>query len=308
LFLSCISYSIEMSLSIGFLGLGLMGSVIAKRLADQSRFSLMIWNRSVSAVQQFKKTCLSAEVASSPAAVFAASRLVFTMLSDAKAMRETILSDEVKEKMRTRPDYLTVVQLGTIGREDAVSIQKEVESCGASYIEMPVLGSTAIAAAGELQLLAAGRKDLIESYREVFSVFGNIRFISEEIGKAAIVKLALNNLIISQTAAIALSISLVKQSGIPIETFWDILKGSIAYSPYFDYKFSRMNEHNHSHPNFSTLMMTKDINLIIEEAKQNQMNPAGLEGIRNLAESTIASGYGEDDMSALIEAILGNKK
>jgi len=171
-----------------------------------------------------------------------------------------------------------------------------------------VLGSTPAANAGTLPLLAGGSKELVDSIKDVLSVMGTLRFISEDIGPASVLKLSLNNLVLAQVSAISFSLAMVKSGNLPLDIFWNVMKESPVYSKYFDFKYKRLTTGDYSDPEWSTELLLKDANLIIEEAQQLHLNAASVTGMRDLASATVANGFGQDDIAALIEGALGTKK
>jgi len=233
--------------------------------------------------------------------------IVLIMLNDAEAIQTTLFSDE---KIMKKLSKQVIVQMSTIGSTEAVIFDALCKQNNSSYIECPVLGSTPAASGGTLVLLLSAPKEISEreDVKAVLKTMGTINPISCEIGKSAAVKLSLNQIIAMHMSAISLGASIVQEHGIPLDTFWDVLKNSPIHSKYFDFKHDRLQQHNHSNPNFINLHLLKDINLALNEARLVGLDGSGLEGARKLTESAIKLGYGNDDCSALMEAVLQKKK
>ncbi len=122
-------------------------------------------------------------------------------------------------------------------------------------------------------------------------------------GKAAAMKLALNQLIAALTAAFSLSLALVEAEDVEVDLFMKILRKSALYVPTFDKKISRMLDRNFANPNFPTKHLLKDTDLFLEEAKEIGLDIIGLEGTRKIIEKAIDKGFADDDYSAIFAAI-----
>jgi len=133
--------------------------------------------------------------------------------------------------------------------------------------------------------------------------FGSEPLHIGEIGAAAAVKLALNQLIASLTSTFALSLGFVQNQGVEVEKFMQILRQSALYAPTFDKKLQRMLDRNYENPNFPTKHLLKDTNLFLTEAKSEGLNVSSLEGIRQILEIAQNMGLADDDYSALFSAI-----
>ncbi|MBS1272143.1 MAG: 2-hydroxy-3-oxopropionate reductase [Candidatus Marinimicrobia bacterium] len=121
--------------------------------------------------------------------------------------------------------------------------------------------------------------------------------------KAAPLKLALNQLIASLTAAFGLSLELVRKNGVDLEIFMDILRDSALYSPQFNKKLPRILQQDYDDPNFPTKHLLKDVDLIVQAADSAGLENAGINGVRKIIKNAIEKGYGETDYSSLVEGL-----
>jgi 3-hydroxyisobutyrate dehydrogenase len=122
-------------------------------------------------------------------------------------------------------------------------------------------------------------------------------------GKAASLKLALNQLIAAEISAFALSLGMVQRAGVPIDIFMAILKASALFAPAFEKKLPRLLTRDYQQPNFSTRHLLKDVELFLREASGYALTTSSLEGIRPVLERTIAQGLGDSDYSAIFEVV-----
>jgi 3-hydroxyisobutyrate dehydrogenase len=125
-----------------------------------------------------------------------------------------------------------------------------------------------------------------------------------EVGSAAALKLALNQLIASLTSAFALSLAFLSKQEVDLEKFMTILRQSALYAPTFDKKLTRMLEENYANPNFPTKHLLKDVNLFLAESEQLDLTVFPLTGVQRLLEKALSLGLADEDYSALYTATL----
>jgi 3-hydroxyisobutyrate dehydrogenase len=182
-------------------------------------------------------------------------------------------------------------------------LQAEVFSRGGDYFEAPVLGSVPQIQTGELIVMVGSEPEQYDRWKDLLAVFDPEPKFIGPVGSAAALKLALNNLIGSLTMAFAMSLGIVLREQIPVETFMRILRSSALYAPTFDKKLERMLERDFQNPNFSARLMLKDVELVAEEARKLGLQASATEGAQQALERAIELGFGEEDYSALYNAI-----
>jgi 3-hydroxyisobutyrate dehydrogenase len=128
----------------------------------------------------------------------------------------------------------TIIQMGTIRPEESVQIDAAIQAAGGDYFEAPVLGSIPQAQQAELIVMVGGSTEQFTQWRDLLAAFGPEPRHIGPLGKAAAVKLALNQLIGALTGAFSLSLGMVQRHGIDVETFMSILRSSALYAPTFD--------------------------------------------------------------------------
>ena len=273
-----------------------MGQPMVKRLLE-AKISVVSYNRTQSKLAPLRDA--GAKIADSPQEAIRESECVILMLTNATAIYDTLLSEASRQELKGR----TVVQMGTISPSDSKAIASEVVAAGGEYIEAPVLGSIPEAEAGKLMVMVGASDEQFQKWLPLLKNFGSEPLHIGEIGAAAAVKLALNQLIASLTSTFALSLGFVQNQGVEVEKFMQILRQSALYAPTFDKKLQRMLDRNYENPNFPTKHLLKDTNLFLTEAKSEGLNVSSLEGIRQILEIAQNMGLADDDYSALFSAI-----
>ncbi len=283
-------------MKIGFLGTGLMGLPMAKRLIN-ANIPVIAYNRTTSKLQPLQE--MGAEITTEAAAAIKNSEGIILMLSNAAAIEEVLLSPNSKLELQGK----TIIQMGTISPSQSISISKKIMACGGEYLEAPVLGSIPEAETGKLIVMVGGNSQQFEKWRILLKNFSPDPLFIGEIGTAAALKLALNQLISALTSGFALSLGLVQRQGVNVELFMQILRQSALYAPTFDKKLSRMLDRNYANPNFPSKHLLKDTKLFIDEAKLSGLNTSSSEGVLQILEMAVKMNLADGDYSALFSAI-----
>jgi len=282
-------------MKIGVIGTGLMGLPIALRIMEMG-FKVIVYNRTTSKVEPLREA--GATVAGTPQGLITASDCILLMLTNQDAIESVLFRSESQSFLSGK----TIISMGTISPTDSKNIQKEIIKAGGNYLEAPVLGSIPEAKSGTLQIMVGSTEAQFKQWFHVLQSLGEPKYIGE-VGSAAALKLALNQLIASLTTAFALSLNFVQGQGVDIELFMEILRKSVLYAPTFDKKLQRMLAENYQNPNFPTKHLLKDTNLFLKEATSMGLNTSSLEGVRAILEATQILGKSDDDYSALFTTI-----
>lgn len=281
---------------IALLGTGLLGRAIAERLQSAGH-RVTAYNRTTTKALPLQACGIT--VVTRPEQAIAQADCVILLLADAAAIRAVLLTPASLAVLRGK----TVIQMGTIAQEESLSLQDEIERVGGSYCEAPVLGSLTEAKSGTLFVMVGGTEDQFGQWGPLFRSLSREPRLVGPVGKAASLKLALNQLIAAEIAAFALSLALVQRAGVPVDTFMAILRESALFAPAFEKKLPRLLTRDYQHPNFSTGHLLKDVELFLKEASGYELTTSSLEGIRPVLERTIAQGLGDSDYSAIFEAV-----
>jgi 3-hydroxyisobutyrate dehydrogenase len=283
-------------LTITLLGTGLLGRATAERLQSVGH-TVTVYNRTTAKALPLQSCGVT--VVTRPEEAITQADCVVLMLADAAAIRAVLLTPTSLAVLRSK----TVIQMGTIAQDESLALQAEIERVGGSYCEAPVLGSVAEAQAGTLLVMVGGTEGQFVQWGPLFRSLGREPRLIGPAGKAASLKLALNQLIVAEISAFALSLGLVQRAGLPVETFMAILRESALFAPAFEKKLPRLLTRDYQHPNFSTRHLLKDAELFLREASSYALTTSSLEGIRPLLERSIEQGLGDSDYSAIFEVI-----
>src|SRR5690606_19625085 len=149
----------------GFIGLGRMGQAIGGRIVG-GEHDLVVYNRTRSKADELERR--GAKVAASIADAAAGRDVVFTMLTDDKALREVVDAG----LLDALPKAAIHVPMGTHSVTLLAELERVHQQKGRVLVAAPVLGRPDAAAAGQLGIVAAGPADAIEKLAPVFGLFG----------------------------------------------------------------------------------------------------------------------------------------
>jgi 3-hydroxyisobutyrate dehydrogenase len=282
--------------TIALFGTGLMGAPLAERLLDAG-YKVVVWNRSSEKTAALAKK--GALVAQSPAQAVQSAEVLITWLADRRAIQEVLFPPERASLLEGK----TLLQMATIGPSHSRALMDAAHAHGADYLEAPVLGSIPEAQKGTLLLMVGATAAQYQRFLPLLQVFGANPIHVGEVGQAAAMKLAFNQLIASLTSAFSLSLGLIQEEGVRVELFMDMLRDSALYAPTFDKKLLRMLNRDYANPNFPTRHLLKDTELFLDAAGEHGLIAACLEGVRDTIAVTMAKGLADADYSAVNEVI-----
>jgi 3-hydroxyisobutyrate dehydrogenase len=279
------------------LGLGLMGAEIALRLRREG-FEVIGWNRSPDKAKPLADQALP--IAESRGAAVAASEVAILALSDAAACLDTLFHGDQAPDLSGR----ICIQMGTISPQESRNLAERVETAGGAYLEAPVLGSLPEAREGRLIVMAGGDAGLFDRCLPLLRALGRNPQRIGAVGQGAALKLAMNQLIAGLTATFSLSLGLVRAEGIDVEQFMTLLRGSALYAPTFDKKLAKYLSHDYGGANFPLKHLLKDVRLFREVSSRLGMDTAFITTVEAACIRALAKGYGDQDYSALYEAMV----
>jgi 3-hydroxyisobutyrate dehydrogenase len=178
---------------------------------------------------------------------------------------------------------------------------------GLDFLDAPVTGSRAQAAAGQLSFLVGGSREALDTVRPVLEAMSKEIVLLGPVGSGAKLKLINNFLCGVQIASLAEGIVWLERSGLDMEQALTFLKSGAAGSPLLANLSARMTSRDYA-VNFHLKLMSKDLQYAGEAAAESGVELTTAANARRLFERAIAQGYGEKDMSAVVEPLRGAAK
>lgn len=286
-----------MASKVAILGLGIMGSGMAANLL-KAGFSVAVYNRTPAKAQPLVEK--GAQLAATPADAALDAAFVVSMVADDNASREVWTGKD--GALNALGKAAIAIESSTARPEWIKELAKLVAQRGAEFLDAPVTGSKMQAEGGQLSFLVGGSEEALTAAKPVLQAMSKEIVHVGPIGSGAKLKLINNFLCAVQIASLAEGLTWIERSGLDREKAIDFLKSAAPGSPLFGGVAARMIQQNYS-VNFLLRLMTKDLNYAKAEAAREKVNLTTAETARKLFEGAIAQGYGESDMSAVIEPV-----
>lgn len=222
-------------MTVGFIGLGVMGRPMAARLA-RSGARLAVWSRTSAHCQE--AVTLGARPCLDPGEVFAvADQAVILMLAD-EASTDAVLGRgaQLAAKVRGR----TVINMGTMA--PGWSAQRSMDICeaGGVWVEAPVSGSRGPAEAGELVAMLAGEAEARDLAREIIRPCCRTIFDCGAAPNALRMKLAVNLFLITLVTGLVEATHFAQRAGLDLEAFSAIIGAGPMSSPVAQAKLDKL--------------------------------------------------------------------
>lgn len=274
-----------------------MGTAMARNLV-KAGYDVTVWNRTASKCQQLVNE--GTKFGKTPAETAHACDITFAMLADpASAMQVACGPEGAVEGLGERKGY---VDVSTVDGQTSKAIGKAVAATGALFLEAPVSGSKKPAEDGKLIFLTAGDRLLYDRVAPMLDVMGKSKFFLGETGKGAAMKLVVNMIMGSMMASFSEGLVLGNKIGLDQSTIIEVLSQGAISAPMWTMKGPSMVEGVYP-PAFPLKHQQKDLRLALALAEQvNQPTPVAA-SVNELYKIAKASGLGDKDFSAVIEAL-----
>ncbi len=284
-----------MSLHIAVLGTGLMGAPMAANLLEAGH-RVTVWNRTRAKIEPL--IARGAAAADSAARAAAGADAVVTMLTDGPAVAEVLFDSSVADGLS--PGAL-VIDMSSIPPAAAKDHAARLEERGAAHLDAPVSGGTVGAEAGSLAIMVGGRREDFDRAHDIFAALGRATLVGPH-GAGQIAKLA-NQIIVGVTiGAVAEALLLAAAAGADPAAVREALRGGHAESRILEQHGQRMIDRTFLPGGRGTIHL-KDMNTIIEAARDASLELPLSEATRELFQALVDGGGGDYDHSALLLAL-----
>jgi len=282
---------------IGFAGLGLMGSRMARQFLAKG-FPLTVWNRTPEKCEPL--AAAGARVARTPRELAEGSDVVVTCVADPNAVGRIVFAED-GVRAAARPGF-RYLETSTVSPGLARRVAEVLRSKGADMLEAPMTGSKTGAEKGTLLFMTGGARAVHEELMPVMMAMGSRAIHCGEIGQASVVKLIGNTIISFMLEGLCEGLVVGRKAGLSIETMLEVIMASGYASPYFTFKggaIARRDWDTH----FSIDLLVKDQGLMLDEAGARGAPMPGLAAIREVFQAARAQGFGAEDIAAVVKAV-----
>jgi 3-hydroxyisobutyrate dehydrogenase len=280
---------------VSFLGLGLMGSAMARRLLDHG-FALTVWNRDSRRAAPLVER--GARLAATPADAARGADAVIAMLADDAASRSVWLGESGALGAMERGAI--AIDSGTLTVTWMRELAGLAASRGLSFLDAPVTGSKPQAEQGVLNFLVGGEADAVERAKPLFAVMGKGCVHLGPTGSGALLKLINNFMCGVQLASLGEAIAMAQRSGLDIRRTADVLAAGSPGSPIVKMVVERMVARDYT-PNFLVPLMVKDLTYAIETFAAEGIELSDARAARERFSEAAKAGYQDRDIAAVVE-------
>lgn len=282
---------------VGFIGLGLMGTPIARNILKNG-FELTVWNRTEAKMAPLLEA--GASRADSIGALARRSDVVITMVTDAAAA-EAVICGEGGVLDQARPGTI-VIDMSSIAPEASRSIAARAKARGVAMLDAPVTGNPKVAEAGKLGIMVGGESETLERVRSLLEKLSAVIVHAGPSGAGTTLKLV-NNLILGVAIeAVAEALVLARKAGIDPDCVRQITNVGGARTGAMETRGARMIAHDFS-PHFSTDNMHKDLTTALQLADAVGAVAPAASAALDVLRAARAQGKGSMD-SAVVYAVL----
>jgi 3-hydroxyisobutyrate dehydrogenase-like beta-hydroxyacid dehydrogenase len=278
---------------LGFIGLGNMGSRIAKRLLDHG------YQTTVYDLDAAKAQAIAAQGG-------VVAKDVLELARTADVLLSCLTNDEVVRNVFEGPEGIfarartgtIVLEMSTISPETSRELHSRGAERGVEVMDVAISGSTPAAEAGSLTLLVGGNEELFLAAEPIFQAVAKQFHLLGGPGCGTTMKLVVNTLLGVGMQAIAEAVVLGEKAGLERERLLEVLSKTAVIAPAHVGKLARVAINDYS-PQFPLRLMNKDFQLILKEAAQEHVPMPVTEAAFRVNSDELAHSE-EEDFSAVL--------
>lgn len=279
--------------TIGFIGLGIMGSRMARRLLEAG-YPLGVYNRSPEKGQPL--AARGARIFDSPRDLAGQADVIMSSLADDAAVEQVLLGTD-GALAGARPGAL-LIDLSSVRPDTARTVAAAAIGRGVAMLDAAVSGSTVQADEGSLVVLVGGDPAAYERGRPLFEVIGAASHYLGPSGAGATMKLVVNTLLGVGMQALAEAITLGERAGLDKATLLDVLAQTAVITPGQRAKLANVRREDYP-ATFPLRLMWKDLGNVLRLA-QERATPMPVTAAAQQVYAAAQAQRIEEDFSAVI--------
>jgi 3-hydroxyisobutyrate dehydrogenase-like beta-hydroxyacid dehydrogenase len=278
---------------LGFIGLGYLGSRIARRLVAAG-FPMIAYDRDHAKAAEL--SALGAKVARDPGELASEVDVILSSLPDDSAVEAVYLG--TGNVLRSARPGTRIIELSTISPETSRELHRAARQLDVSTLDVAISGSTPSAEAGTLTLFGGGDPEIFESAEPIFAAIAKQWFYMGESGAGVSMKLVVNTLLGVGMQAVAEALALGLTLDLSRDLLFDTLSKTAVVAPAHVGKLASAKKRDYG-PQFPVRLMHKDFGLVLAAAAHAGLSMPATEAAAriNAAEFEFES---EEDFSAVI--------
>ena len=288
---------------VGFIGLGLMGVPMCRRLLAAG-VALQVWNRTPGKAAALE--ALGAQQADSLAALVQGSDVVMLCVSDTAAVRELVLAEDgIAAHGRAGQllvDFSSIAPAAT--REMAAQLQR---LCGMRWMDAPVSGGVRGAESGQLVIMAGGEAADIDQLRPLLAALSQRVTRMGGVGAGQVTKVCNQLIVASNAMLIAETVHLAEQAGVDAALLAPALAGGFADSLPFQILAPRMAARQCEPVQWKVATLLKDLgNALTLGQEAGSQLPLATLAQQLMQQHAALGGNAQRDLASVIEHYSGS--
>jgi 3-hydroxyisobutyrate dehydrogenase len=286
-----------MSKRIGFAGMGLMGSRMARNLLKKG-FPTTVWNRTPERCEPLVRE--GARAARTPFELAEHTDVVVVCVADPPAVERLVFAED-GILGAARPGF-RYIEVSTVSPETTRRVQAALRERGADALEALATGSKNGAENGTLLFMTGGDPAVHEELMPVLMAMGTKAIHCGEMGQGSTVKLIGNSVISLMLEALCEGIVLGRKAGLPMEKILEVIQASGFSSPYYPFKAAAIAKRDFEE-HFAIDLLVKDQGLMLAEGDALKVPLPGLAAVREVFQAARAQGLGREDICAVVKVL-----
>jgi 3-hydroxyisobutyrate dehydrogenase len=281
---------------VAVLGIGVMGHAIATN-ALRAGIPTVVWNRNPARTRDLAD--LGAHVAQTAADAARRASIVVTMVTDADAIVSIARDQGMLDALAPGAIWVQMSTIGVAGTERIAALV-QAERPDVTLLDAPVSGSRDPAEHGQLIIFASGPDEAGSRVAPLFDAIGHRAIWVGAVGAGSRLKLVNNTWIAFTAEAVATSMALADQLGLPTQTVIDALRAGPLVSPWQEAKLQRIAQGEFS-AQFALALALKDVHLALEAAGDDRF--AALACLAQEWQQAVDHGLGDQDLTVMTRAL-----
>jgi putative dehydrogenase len=288
----------NMPLSVGFIGLGVLGSAMAPNLVA-SGFDVTGYDPRPEALKEL--SVCGVRSANSVRDVSELSDIVITCLPTVEALKAVFCGEDGLDKTN-RPGQV-LVETSTFPVAEKENVRERVEAVGKRMLDCPVSGNRVLAKQKKLTAFASGDETAYREVEDVIRGFAGRTFYVGPFGNGMKMKFCGNILNLVHNAVAAEVMVLGMKSGLDPKLIHEVISGSGSSSSMFEVRGAMMANNNYDHEGMNFSVPIKDSRFISDHAHQLEVPTPIYHVALQSYYAAVAQGFGHLDAAAVCRAM-----
>ncbi len=281
--------------TIGFIGLGHMGSLMVERLMEHG-YTLSVYDRTKEKTQEVAQK--GATTVDTPRDLGKSADVIISMVTDNAALDAVMYGDD-GVLAGVQPQHTILVDMSTVSPETSRHLFQAAKEHGIAMLDAAVSGSTPQVQEGSLVYFVGGDEATYQQCKLILEALSKNTFYMGESGKGTTMKMVVNTMLGLELQALAEAIALGEKAGLDRKQLLDVLGQTTVIAPAHKAKLANA-EHKEYPVNFALATMRKDFSLIMRLAAELSVAMPATAAAEQMYAAALAQGH-DEDFSVMIQ-------